>query len=1356
MKRVYSISLFLLATLAVSCMREQAIVEPLTPEEDTVPVILSFREPITLQATTKADPGMEMGHEPAISNLHVAIFGSDNYLKDYVSAYPCDADGNPLASGYASQNATTSYFMARLPISNKPRNLHIIANGPSSLPFNAYENDIMQSMTVTDGNGAYWQRVVLPNGITVKEVDGVREQKPNGDYIPTDAMVTALSSISLIRNFASITLTENADNFEIVKYTLCNMPRSGAVAMYSTNHEDWVPNYTDPSLTLDGRLYKYMDTDDSTEKVYLGFPTNPEIDTTVPSTADAFNAPGVTVGPGEPYYVYERAVTTDNPPFILMAARYVASGTPTASTPVRYYRLDLALEDGYFPIYRNFNYTVNVSGVSVEGYDTPAEASLHNSGTNFSMSLDTRSLPEVSNGIVRLFVEHANYDWVYNTDEQNFGFRFTLNGASGTLNDNVTVTHKEGNAIKDLTVDSSDDSGDFRRVRYKLNTPDGTSTLSSTIQLEGTYTDGHGATYRLVRMVTIRVFNAKQINPYFTPFAVANEADQLTILNIPLPWDLQSSMFPMEILIEDSAKALNPASNENMPVKTTGVLNLDEPFESLSGNGESSYCFVRTFNWSEYQRLKNNAELSGSDYIILTCDFETTKAFSSSTVYVYNKYFATDANGVTTAQTTLYGDANNNITPNRQNVSGTSATVRVKSTGNWVLNIAMANGGVATGSSLSPSSGTATSGQDVTVTLPENVTENAIRYKLTLTNTSSNLVRTAYITQEGIMMKLSSAITTIDNHANSVTVSVESGTTYVIELIDPSGTVIYTSEEYPATTTPTNRQVNIPQNMTNHERRFTVRARNLLSTVWEDVIITQEAGVARVTAANNEIRMTETSATVNVTCSFDLVLKAYVQGNDTPVYTASVAATTGRDETITGIPANTSGASRHIIVNLCDTSTGEVLASKTLTQLGVPDIKLTTSNANIGNTATSATINVDSEAAWTLSVSGGLSGASLSPASGSAGTVNAVTLTVPVNNTTQPQTYTVTGDNGSHTSSVTFTQAAGTATLSAAGNKIWMSSTSASVNVASSFDAVLKIYLPGSSDPVSTKNVAAAAAHDETVSFTANTTGADRSIRVDLCNTDGIVVATTNLTQSGTPSFELTASAASVIGNATTTTLHLASELPCDISVEGTGASVSTPLGTSGVSTDASGTTITLTMPINYSTSDVTYTVKVSRSGYADESVVITHRKAKVNNGSVTFDTGNGSSGQFMNSTSATSGNVTATFSAIAQSASDGTFGIIGVRDYTQLNRTGVTLTINTAAIPNRKALTSLSLTFTETSYTSTSVTVQGTSATTTSTTATSWTGEDTANQTVFALTRNNNSLRVTEFTVSYQYYSWE
>lgn len=1343
MKKIYAIFSVLPLLIAASCSREAPIaIDEFEKAGATVPVILSFQNPLVLQAGTKAEIGMEMGEQPAISSIHVAIFGTDRYLKDYVSTYPCDAQGNPLSGGFASQNATSAYFLARLPISSKERVLHIIANGPSSLPFNAYENDIMQNMTVSDGNGAYWQRIVLPGGIKIKEVDGNPEQTPDGEYIPTDATVDALSDLTLIRNFASITVTEDANNFEIVSYTLCNMPRCGAIAMYSTNHGDWVPGYADPSVTLSQHLYSYDG------KTYLGFPSEPDIDTNVPTTVDALNAPGVSVAPGTPIYVYERAVTTDNPPFILMAARYVTSGTPTSATPIHYYRLDLALENGYFPIYRNYQYTVNISGVSVDGFEDPASAAGHNSGSNFSVSLDTRTLPDISNGIVRLFVEQPNFDWVYNTDNQKFWFKFLLNNAtSGNLNEYVTVTEKEGNAISSLSVDGSDSANDQRYVNYTLNQP-GTSTLSSTLQLVGTYNVG-ADTYRLVRMVTIRVFNAKEIHPSLSPATVANEGGQLTTLSIPLPWDLQASMFPMEILIEDSAKALNPASGEDMPVKTTGINDPNKAFTSLSGNGESSYCFVRTFNWSEYQRLKNNAELSGSDDIILTCDFETTKEFSSSTIYVYNKYFATSG-GVTTAQTTLTGDANNNITPNRQNVSGTSATVRVKSTGNWVLNISMAGGGVASGASLSTSSGSATTGQDVTVTLPENVTENAIRYLVTLTNisVSPNLVRTAYITQEGIKMTVSSAISTVDNGSNSVTVTVESGTDYVLEVIDANGNNFSTSAVFTATTAPTDHQVIIPQNTTIHERQFTVRLRNSLGTAWEDIIITQQAGVATLSVANNEIRMSDTSASVNVVSSFATVLKAYIQGNDTPIYTANIAATTAHDETITGIPANTTGANRHILVNLCDASDA-VLASKTITQLGVPYIKLTTSDANIANTATSATLNVDSEAAWTLSLSGGLSGASLSTASGAAGGTNAVTLNVPVNNTLQAQTYTVTGDNGTYTSSVTVTQAAGVASLTQVDSEIMMQEATAQVSVTTSFATTLKVFNDATDDEVYSADIASTGSVASTKTVTVGShSGAAITYRVQLYNSDGNPVGN-SITFIQKPTIRITAAQSSVKGNE-----NASVNVISDVDWELTSPDGATFGTYSGVPT-TSAVPVTVNMPINYTTSDVNFTVIAQGTGANSSlsgSVVITHRRATVNNGSVTFDTGNGSTGQFMSSTSATSGNVTATFSAISEYATNGTW--TGT-DYTVLSSSGTTLTINTASIPNRKALTGLSMTFSGNNYTTTSVTAQGSTATTTSTTATSWTGEDTADETVFALYRNNRTLRVTGFTVSYQYYSW-
>ena len=1364
MKKIYSIFSVLLLLSVVSCSREKmtAIEEP--AKEPTVPVILSLSNPVVLQAGTKAELGMEMGVKPAISNIHVAIFGRDRYLKDYVSAFPCDKFGEPV-SGFVTENSDTAYFLARLPISSSERVLHVIANGPSTLPFNAYENDIMQNLRVSDGNGAYWQRITLTGGITVEEElnehgQVVYKQDGNGEYIPKEETKAALKGIALIRNFASIAVSSSASNLQLVSYTLCNMPSSGSIAMYSTNHGDWVPGYKSIDR-LENHLVKYEDEDDNIVKTYLGFPVNPELNTNIPTTVDAYNAPGVTYGPGEPVYVYERAVTDDNPPFILMAARYVASGTPTSSTPIQYYRLDLALENGYIPIYRNFQYTIDISGVAVAGYDDPGMASQHNSGSNFSVSLDTRTLPDVSNGVVRLNVEQPNFDWVYNSDSQQFYYKFFLNDGGTVLNGDVEVTEMEGgNALASYSKANSD-TGDKRYVNYTLNQPNGTSTLSSTLQLVGTYTSGTDV-YRLVRMVTIRVFNAKQIQPTLTPSTVADQEGQLTTLGIPLPWDLQASMFPMEILIEDSAKALNPMDYEIMPVKTTDIDDPSVVFKSLTDNTTPSYCFVRTLNWSDYLRLKNDAELSGSDYIILNCDFETTKVFETTTVYVYNKYFATDASGITTAQVTLMGDKYNNITPNRQNISGTSAVVTVKSTGNWTLAISLANGNVAAGTSLSATSGASTNGTDVTVTLPENVTENAIRYLLTLTNTSESpaITRTAYITQAGILMTLSSTTTSVDNGGDTgtigVNVSVESGVPYILEVLDSRGNVLSTSSEYPATSgTPANRTVNIPVNNTVQSRVFTVRARNTIGTIWHDIYITQAAGVANLSIVDDEIRMSETSATVHLETSFPTVLKWYNTSGNVLVNTMNVEK--GERDVEVTVGANNTGSDCTFRVDLCDTD-GNVLRTGTFTQLGEPYyLALTTSDSEIGNTTTSATLNVESEASWTVSVSGGLSGASLSPASGSATPGTTVTLSVPVNNTLSAQTYTVTAENGAFTKTATVTQAAGTASLSVVDTNIWMTATSATVNVASTFPTVLKVYVPGNDVPDVTQNVANTAAHNETITgLPVNGTGTDRTLRVDLCNNDGAVVATGNITQAGTPVFELTPAASSVIGNQTSTTIQLVSELPCDLSLTTTGGgspAISTPLGTTAVSTGAGGTTITLTMPVNYSITDhVTYTVTAVRSGYADESVDITHRMATpVTNQSVTFTT--------TTANSVTHTKYSASNSSVTQN------GITGAFDYTNYytigatyirftNSTVLTISVNETV----HEVTAVDMNYTATQYTANNCTATVTAPDTTTSITTNggdWAGH--AKNLILNLGRTTNGqVRINRFTVTYTGKTWE
>lgn len=1332
MKRIlYTILPLLLLTAA--CVREipGTLEEPLA--EPTVPIVISLAQPVTLQATdaTKA-ADMLMADTPSIANIHVAVFGSSGYLKDYVSAVPCDSEGNAI-SDFAQANNTASYFLVRLPVSTSSRIVHIIANGPSSMEFNAYEGDIMKSLSVTDGIGAYWQRLDLTGGITVETTTNtagqtVYEQDANGEYIPTYATRTAFSNLKLVRNFAGITVTDSADNFQLVSYTLCNMPKSGAIAIYSTEHNNWVSDYCDKSITAATGIMTFDDHD------YAGFPTNPELDTYIPDTEPRFNAASSPAG--ETVYVYERAAVRENPPFILMAARWKESGDPS-SEDIKYYRLDITKGDEYFPFYRNYQYSLDITSCDIQGYDTPGEAARHNSGSNFSVSMDTQELNEVANAKVRLILEKTNYDILYSGDTQEFWFKFIKTEGSVNLNGNVTVTEMTGgNALASYTLEGSDRADNKRYVTFTLNNPGANDVLTSTLRIVGSYSES-SKNFELVREVNIRTVNARSSTPSLSPNPVAALAGQKTTLTIPLPLDMPKSMFPQEFLVEDSNKILNPDASESMPVRT-GV-------KSLTDNATPSYYFVRTLNWSEYERLVKDAQASGNDTAPLTCKFVTTEGFSSTTVYVANGFFSKTA-GVTDAQVILTGDAADYIAPNDKTFSGTTANVDVNASGTWNLSITLANGNAATSvSSISPNSGSSTSGTpvDVTLTFAENDSENAIRYLLTLTNTSTSETRLAYLTQEGVSMSLrvspSASLPVASGGVNNFPVKVNSGGSYKLQTLDAAGNVLWESGTYGATTSETDREVTIPSTDLNTERQVTIRAINNYGTIKKDVKVTQSAGTASITLANDEIRKATTTNTVTVNTNISgTVLKVYNTADPgSPVQT--VDSPLSSSETIT-VGENTTSSDRHFRVDLCNAS-GRVLDTKSFTQLGVAALYLTAAKTSIENNETSVSLNVDSDADWTASVSGGLGG-TLSAASGSAGNTNAVTLTVPVNNTTSAQTYTVTADNGSSTKSVTITQAAGVASLAQVDSEIMMQETSARVSVTTSFATVLKVFNNDTNEVVGTpQNLAStgSVASQKTVTVGAQT-GSAITYRVQLYNSNDDPVGS-SITFVQKPTIRISAPSTSVAGNANAS-VTVTSDVDWQLT--------STNGGTFGTysGTRCTNEGVTVNMPVNYTTSDVTFTITAAGTSEAIEDAVnITHRAATVNDGSQSFSTVR--NGDFTSSTSATKGNVTATFSAVSQYPSI-------TRAYLTLAASGTTLSINTASIPNKKSITELTMTFSANNYTTTSVTVQGTTATTASTTATSWTGTDTADETVFELYRNNNTLRMTGFTVSYQYYTWD
>ena len=593
-----------------------------------------------------------------------------------------------------------------------------------------------------------------------------------GDYIPTDETTALFQNLKLVRNFAGVTVVKTGSdtNFAIDGFTICNMPTQGAVAIYNETSSEWIPGNDYAGLIMDGDSHLTFNA-----TLYPGFPTDPSIDTHIPQTAAAFNAAGVSVAEGETLYFYERAVTDKAAPFVIIKARYVESGVVEDNSTTYYYRLDITPGNNYVPFYRNFKYNVKISGIRVPGALTPGEAAKRNSGDNFSVSMDTQSLPSVSNGTTRIFVQETEVASTYSAGTKEFWYQFEVEGGfyngtdnqtvgtgTGTGTAKVTITQTKTGALNSWSVDESDRAGDKRYIKYTLKEPTEGKDLTSVLRIKGEYTPSGGGTITLIRDITFTVISPKTLTASFSPDVVGTSAGEQTTLNIDLPADLPKGVFPLVFKIEDTALGLN-ANEDNVPVS---------PGTSIITPSEKAYQFLKTLNWSDYEELIEEAELSGLSHPVLPVKMKTSKTFASTTAYISNTYFGTATAG-------LAVDGNNYISPGNIIVdynAHSDIDITVFSNRNWTLGLARDNGSSSVGASLSLTSGSSTdvSGQPVTVTLPENPGKVSRTYVLYLRHVDSDLIRKAYISQKGKEFKLSAPLLSVKGNTTVASLSLHS------------------------------------------------------------------------------------------------------------------------------------------------------------------------------------------------------------------------------------------------------------------------------------------------------------------------------------------------------------------------------------------------------------------------------------------------------------------------------------------------------------------------------------------------------------------------------------------------------
>ena len=569
-----------------------------------------------------------MADDPHLKNLMLAVFDETGYLIEYTWAVDKETE-------YATENVTRYKYKAYLTQSKAPRIIHFIGNAPSEIKF-GNEESVLASISGSLGStneDIYWYRKEIPmiSGTSSGGAMALAEEDDSGPILQATPQTLAyMNDIPLIRNFAKINLTAASDSgFILDSYFVVGTPKIGLAAAYNYSSGEFVDYFdyvesTDPELSKEGikvlgdpKSYQYLT---ETEKY----------DANVPAASQSLTlaeAQTKSVVSGLSYFVYEKEtpLSAEDAPYIIVYGTY--------SGKKYYYKVDLRDKDKYFPLLRNFQYNVIITKVSREGYETIEEAAMSSGSGDISTSMTTISLAYISDGTASLEVSYTEkYLTAEKPDTLRFTFLTDVNdpdafGAVKDISIQVNDPGSNGAAIasvngiaytKDLKITPASNPGEIIIIPTTPTNSEKIQTL--TIYARYTKDKIEHILQRTVKYIvqTKRTMVVK-LDPYEVPTVSGSEFDVL----LTIPAGLSKSIFPLKFAIEAEALSINPQSGEHMPV-TTG--------ESITGNGKSTFYFIKTLTKETYIADKENT---------IVCHFKTTKAASATKIYAVNDNFIT-------------------------------------------------------------------------------------------------------------------------------------------------------------------------------------------------------------------------------------------------------------------------------------------------------------------------------------------------------------------------------------------------------------------------------------------------------------------------------------------------------------------------------------------------------------------------------------------------------------------------------------------------------------------------------------------------------------------------------------------
>ena len=290
------------------------------PGEGTTVVNFSVQLPEMQEATRSFT-------KHGITALHLLVFDENGYFVEAKAAAPTTPTSFGVVSG------TTYGFSVELSQSLSKRTIHFVANSPitdvKKYTFGS-ERELINALSTSGAQDAYWQRVELP--------DGIIEGQTAGSLVGTS--LARLTEVPLVRNFVKITVQNKAADdanggFVLEGIALVNTPNKGTIAPYNVNSGDYAV-YN--SSTTYSRL---------NSAGYYGFePADMTIDTTIPDAfavavaggQDATDDVDETVASYAESYMYERRMH-DKPSdytYVIIKGKYGGANGTTS-----YYKVDI-------------------------------------------------------------------------------------------------------------------------------------------------------------------------------------------------------------------------------------------------------------------------------------------------------------------------------------------------------------------------------------------------------------------------------------------------------------------------------------------------------------------------------------------------------------------------------------------------------------------------------------------------------------------------------------------------------------------------------------------------------------------------------------------------------------------------------------------------------------------------------------------------------------------------------------------------------------------------------------------------------------------------------------------------------